>query len=281
MVASDSSLSIHFFSGDSPELYISEFGHSLRTENYRVGPWVRDIYLLHVIVHGTCRFCGTELAAGNAFLIAQGVLHDFTVSPGYEHYWIGFGGSRAEALLRNFELPTAQHTVFQLCDLEFLHGTLSAAFVHEQEAFAQSALFSVLPLLNRKTPPLSGKYAERAAEFLEKNYSHPITMEETANAVRVSEKHLCRLFRQAYGMPPQKYLLQVRMKHAEKLLANTELRVKEIAASVGYSSPLTFSEMFARHSGSSPTQWRQTVREKTENDKGGESLEKSESEKKR
>ena len=247
---------IHYFSGNSPDFVLAEFGHSLRTEPHKVGPWVRNFYLLHFVVSGTCCFCGTTVSAGNAFLIAPDLLHDFTVSAGYEHYWFAFGGSRAEALLTQFSLPTAQHAIVPVFDPDFLFPILRSAFLHEEEPFARSALLTALAMLTGQEKPVPGNYAEQAAEFMEKNYSHSISMEEVANHVRISEKHLCRLFRKHYGVPPREYLLDVRLNHAKRLLLQTDLRVKAISASVGYTSQLTFSEMFSRRFGLSPSEYR-------------------------
>lgn len=54
-------------------------------------------------------------------------------------------------------------------------------------------------------------------------------------------------------MPPQKYLLKVRMERARELLLTGDMTVAETADSVGYTSPLTFSQMYKKYYGISPS----------------------------
>lgn len=58
---------------------------------------------------------------------------------------------------------------------------------------------------------------------------------------------------------PKEYLLHYRMEQAKHLLETTDTAVKDIAVSVGYSDPLTFSKMFSNVVKVSPSEYRKNV----------------------
>lgn len=52
--------------------------------------------------------------------------------------------------------------------------------------------------------------------------------------------------------------MTLRMNRAAELLENTDDKITSIASAVGYSDPLTFTKMFKRIKGMSPSDWRHT-----------------------
>lgn len=73
-----------------------------------------------------------------------------------------------------------------------------------------------------------------------------------AEAVGMTESHLIREFKKLHGTTPKQYHLQVVMKRASALLAGTGMSVKEVAYSLGYEDPATFSRSFSRVVGMNP-----------------------------
>ena len=69
----------------------------------------------------------------------------------------------------------------------------------------------------------------------------------------VSEAHFARSFRQAFGIPPHRYLLTRRIEQATTLLRDTELPVTEIAFATGWESLGTFGRIFRDITGMSPS----------------------------
>ena len=53
------------------------------------------------------------------------------------------------------------------------------------------------------------------------------------------------------------YLTEIRMNRARELLAGTELSMKEICGEVGYSDPNYFSRIFKKHTGLTPTEYKE------------------------
>ena len=69
----------------------------------------------------------------------------------------------------------------------------------------------------------------------------------------VSEAHFARSFKEAFGLPPHRYLLTRRIERASALLRDTELPITEIAFQTGWESLGTFGRTFRDITGESPS----------------------------
>jgi transcriptional regulator GlxA family with amidase domain len=76
---------------------------------------------------------------------------------------------------------------------------------------------------------------------------------QLASVSGVSEEHFARSFREAFGVPPHRYLLTRRIERAKALLRDTELPITEIAFQSGWESLGTFGRTFRDITGESPT----------------------------
>ncbi|MEP7119654.1 MAG: helix-turn-helix transcriptional regulator [Byssovorax sp.] len=73
-----------------------------------------------------------------------------------------------------------------------------------------------------------------------------------ARVTGVSEAHFARSFKEAFGVPPHRYLLTRRIGRAMALLRDTELSITEIAFQTGWGSLGTFGRTFRDITGESP-----------------------------
>ncbi|MBO9623202.1 MAG: helix-turn-helix transcriptional regulator [Sphingomonas sp.] len=72
----------------------------------------------------------------------------------------------------------------------------------------------------------------------------------------VSEAHFARSFKQAFGLPPHRYLLTRRIERAKALLRDTDLPVTDIAFQTGWNSLGTFGRTFRDITGENPGELR-------------------------
>jgi AraC-like DNA-binding protein len=72
----------------------------------------------------------------------------------------------------------------------------------------------------------------------------------------VSEAHFARSFKEAFGVPPHRYLLTRRIERAAALLRDTDLSITEIAFDTGWKSLGTFGRTFRDITGESPSELR-------------------------
>lgn len=96
-----------------------------------------------------------------------------------------------------------------------------------------------------------------AIELIQERYFEPLTLAELASEVFISRFHFSRMFTDATGITPGRFLTAVRLFEAKRLLLTTALNVSDIVCSVGYSSVGTFTSRFSRAVGMTPTQYRE------------------------
>jgi transcriptional regulator GlxA family with amidase domain len=77
-----------------------------------------------------------------------------------------------------------------------------------------------------------------------------------ARVSHVSEAHFARSFKEAFGVPPHRYLLTRRIERATALLRDTDLSITDIALQTGWNSMGTFGRTFRDITGESPGEFR-------------------------
>jgi AraC-like DNA-binding protein len=92
--------------------------------------------------------------------------------------------------------------------------------------------------------------------FIRKNYHQKMTLAEMSAAVNLSPWRLCHLFTEIMKTSPQRFLTQVRLEQARKLLGTEFLTVKEVMNQVGISDASSFARSFKAAYGVTPSQYR-------------------------
>ena len=84
-------------------------------------------------------------------------------------------------------------------------------------------------------------------------------VQRLARVSRVSQAHFARSFKDAFGVPPHRYLLTRRIERATALLRDTDVPITDIAFQTGWSSLGTFGRTFRDVTGESPGEFRARV----------------------
>ena len=92
--------------------------------------------------------------------------------------------------------------------------------------------------------------------LLESNSHKPIAIEDVARLVNLSTGRLAHLFKSEMQISIQQYLTQLRLAEAKRQLESSFLSIKEIAASVGFSSVTRFVVCFKNFVGVTPAHYR-------------------------
>lgn len=93
--------------------------------------------------------------------------------------------------------------------------------------------------------------------YIDHHYAMPISIEHMSREAALSPYHFIRLFYHAYRQTPHQYLTQRRIQKAKELLRSTDLPVTEICAEVGFESLGSFSSLFHKVAGLSPSVYRE------------------------
>lgn len=259
---------------EDPDLYVTHWGKEDCAPGHSFGPGIREMYKVHCVHrgHGTVRVGGHEykLTAGQAFMIYPNVVIQYEAdeSDPWTYSYCAFYGARAKELLDRTRLAP-ERPVFPM-DLQVmpsLYEQLTEALEREinRDLRLGAVLYRFLAALTEVAPamppdqPGSRKhhsYILRAMEFMHAHYSEPISIARLAADLGLDRKYLSAIFKEAKGIPPQRYLMEYRMNKASELLRGSGFSVGEIARSVGYEDALLFSKMFKKFAGKSPTEYR-------------------------
>lgn len=101
----------------------------------------------------------------------------------------------------------------------------------------------------------------KALRYIWQQLHRPLPNEEIAEHVGVSHSTLARLFRKHLRRTIGDEIANSRLEKAKELLANGNLRVKQIAETCGYSTPNYFNHVFHRATGATPRKFRIAARE--------------------
>ena len=116
----------------------------------------------------------------------------------------------------------------------------------------QTNFSTILTPANKKASHL----CDSVRRYLDQNCEEDITLEQLARFSHVNKYYLVHAFTDEYGISPINYLMQARVKKAEKLLATTDYSMSVISSSCGFASSGYFSQTFKKITGLSPSAYR-------------------------
>ena len=110
--------------------------------------------------------------------------------------------------------------------------------------------------LNLSTAKMSKiDYVKR---YIDQNYyKNELTLDLIADNIGISKYYMCKEFHKKYGISPGKYLREIRISNACRLLTtNDNYTLQKIAQSVGYSNDNYFGKVFKAEKGISPAKYK-------------------------
>lgn len=113
--------------------------------------------------------------------------------------------------------------------------------------------------IKNKSPKLK-ELMQSAIQFILNNYERELSITDIARYVFLSPSYFTRAFKEDTGLSPIHYLLKVRIKRACELLEDSDMKIGEIAYSVGFSNQQRFNDMFKKQTKMTPMQYRNTAR---------------------
>jgi len=99
----------------------------------------------------------------------------------------------------------------------------------------------------------------QAKLFIDHHFAEKIELHAIADEAFYSRFHFIRQFKNTYHQTPHQYLTNVRMQHAEKLLAEG-LPVAVVCIAVGYEELSSFSRLFKRKTSMNPSDFQDKQR---------------------
>jgi AraC family L-rhamnose operon regulatory protein RhaS len=160
-----------------------------------------------------------------------------------------------------FWLPINPVPVFK--DLEDRPFTTLARLLHTEwherragwATVSQSIFTLLLQYLKRwrQEPECHPAVRTLQASIVEHFSDHEFEPASVMRKLPLEENHLRRVFRQTLGLPPQQYLLQLRLEEAARLLRVGGFSIKEVSALAGFRDSYYFSRCFRQRFGCPPS----------------------------
>ena len=104
--------------------------------------------------------------------------------------------------------------------------------------------------------PSPGGRLRRVIDHMHEHIDEDLPLDRLAGVSGLSQPQFARVFREATGEPPHRYLVGLRVKRACDLLERSELSVIEVGMRCGFEQPAHFATMFRKITGMSPRAWR-------------------------
>lgn len=261
------------------ELNVYQYGNEKCDAGYMYGPYVRDHYLIHFVTSGKGVFVlndvSYEIEENQGFIIYPGEIAYYqadTKKP-WTYSWIGFKGGNCSTILKNMGFGI-ENPVFLFDSSEETEEIFSGMKkVTESTKQGQLMLAGYLYMLfsemkgknvsDRKVLvsqyASSKEYVACAMDFIVKNYSNQITVNDISRYIGLNRSYFGSIFKKHTSMSPQEFLIKFRLEKATGLMNNEKLNISDIARSVGYDDAMLFSKIFRKHYGVSPTKYRENT----------------------
>ncbi len=100
-----------------------------------------------------------------------------------------------------------------------------------------------------------------AKEYIMQNYDKDMTLSDIAKYVYLSESYFAHSFKDLFGTSPKNFILKVRIEAAKELLQKTDMKISEVASSVGFLSQQRFNDIFKKMEKMTPLKYRKEYKE--------------------
>ena len=171
---------------------------------------------------------------------------------------------KAWPVVRSKPVPVIAALFRHVMDRIFMHPEWPAEPPHAEDCRTVETLISLFiqeqitesGQFERSRPEPVNKAVKLMRELIDETPHLQVRLQDLASSAGCSEKHLCRLFQQAFGHSPMQTLRLLRLQLSLTLIVRTNLPIKQIAKRCGFEDPLYFSRCFSRSFGKSPSEVR-------------------------
>jgi AraC family transcriptional regulator len=111
-----------------------------------------------------------------------------------------------------------------------------------------------------RAPSLDAKRLHRVLDFIGERLADDISLDDLAREACLSPFHFSRLFHEATGLPPHRYVIERRIRAAQTMLSSQRSSMAVVALDTGFGSQASFARAFRKVTGLTPRQYRALCR---------------------
>lgn len=101
------------------------------------------------------------------------------------------------------------------------------------------------------------KEIKKIIEYINNNLEKKLNLELLAKIINMNESYLSRIFKEELDMTLSDYIRITRLEKAKEMLKDHDMRIKDVAISVGIHDQLYFSRLFTKFFNVTPTEYRE------------------------
>lgn len=235
---------------------------------------ILESYQLLYIASGRGLFYGCsreriEIGPGDMILLRPNRWHSYRPDreTGWHEYWIGFRGPNVDARFRNdfFDDNLEVFRVGVREEIVDLYDKAREVAENERSSYQQylagiaNLLLGMAMYYHANHQFVSQEVVgqiDRARRIMRDEFSTGISPEEVARRVNMSYSWFRKMFRDYTNLSPARYMQQLRLQEACRLLSGTSLSIKEIAFRINCGDASYFSNLFRRHLRMTPVEYR-------------------------
>ena len=215
---------------------------------------------------GTIILDGREyrLSAGDTYLLPEGHNHRYfsdRTDP-WEKVWVNFSGVFSRSLLHLWGLDGT--CVFRGLDLSPLLLQLQSCSAESDPILAAARCtgllteaFTRMAASLTAQPDLPLTLAQELRRYIDRHLTEPLRTDQLAALIGRSVSQAQRLFTAEYNTSLYRYVLDSKLALACRLLRETGMTVREVAAYLSFEDEFYFSGLFHRKVGCSPSRYRE------------------------
>lgn len=231
-----------------------QFGSQICKPRHSFGPALRTHWLLHYVVSGKGYFRIKDreytVTAGNIFVIPPFVETYYeadSLNP-WEYIWVGFtADNELDFLFSDVMYMPQTHHIFE--------GMKKCRDMNKGKTeFLCSKIWQLISMIYDHQNEIID-YIDKALNIINSEYTSDISVNNIADRIGLERTYFSNLFKKKIGLSPKQYLLKTRMEQAAIFLKDYGYSVSLTALSVGYSDVYTFSKMFKKYFGVSPSKY--------------------------
>lgn len=153
-----------------------------------------------------------------------------------------------------------ENLLFQMVK-EYKKGSRKGNQLYLEALLVQMLVYAARKMEQSTKEELStvGKKITEVVAYCNTNYTHNITLKEISNRFYISPYYFSRIFKQHTGFNFKEYLHLLRIREAQRLLKETDLKIIEIAEKIGYINITHFNRKFKLITRTSPKEYRKMV----------------------
>ena len=183
----------------------------------------------------------------------------------WDHSWVHLYGTAVSELLSSCRIPLNAPFIMQPSHIftRFLQAVYSETIefsVPDIQILQSHFMIFMRELARSLSAKDFAKVPERflaVKQYLDTDFTKPISLGELAARAYLSIPHFCAKFRKYFNVSCIEYLIRLRLQYASFLLRDVNMSIKQVAHACGYEDLYYFSKLFKKKYGASPKNYRE------------------------